>query len=231
MALLVVVPVAILLFCLALPLFLPWLGWTMRRDERRKRERVAAWPCGWCVAPLGVAALDRGDAVQAAWRVATPADDALVGRRHPHSLDACCPRCGAGHGYDGGTGGFVMVDAREVAALSGSPNAARGGVAMAWPWQPWLAASCRIVVGRHSGPPIVVAVPPSVDVGAIAEALLRLPDLDLAGGWRLTVGPVEIAFRRRDGMPAIRRSGPALRVEQLGSGDAVALERAEDLRA
>ena len=137
-ALIVIVPILVILFILSMPIWLPLVGWSHARVERRKRALVECWPCGWCRAPLGEQALLRADALDAAWHAKdAEQDDSFYRRRMVRHLHACCARCGAGHLYLPESRQFALMIPRQFADM----YAELVGIAvdpasdqMAWPW-------------------------------------------------------------------------------------------------
>lgn len=244
-ALVIAAPFLFVLFLLSLPIVLPFVGIAQARSDKRKRLCAERWPCGWCVAPLGTAALARADALFGASVDEQFGADVML--RIVRDLHACCPRCDAGHRYDEQADRFVLLHPREFAATYGpllATAVAPAMAALAWPWYPPRAASHRVVLTRdgvcmgddldapHGG---TLTVPPDVDVAAIGEALLRSPWLAPVGGtaaWTGVAGPVTLVFGLRSGAPFVRRSGPepvladsvgALHIRSAAQGDPAAL--------
>ena len=112
-ATLVIAPVVVLVFLLTLPVTGPLLAVSEARADRRKRAAAVGWPCGRCGAPLGLPALERADAVFAAYVHTAFEDGGALRMRMVRELDACCPTCDAGHRWDRSTHAFVLLPARE----------------------------------------------------------------------------------------------------------------------
>ena len=199
---------AVLLFLVTLPVTGPLLAWSEARAGRRKRAAVERWPCGWCTAPLGTAALERADALVAAYAAAAFSDDMLY-VRFVRDLYACCLRCDAGHRYTERDGTFALLHPREFETMYA--DALRDAVppasaAMAWAWlrpaEPMHVAAL-VLDDAEAG---TVQVPACAEAAALAEALLRAWDGD--ADWRAEAEPLVLLFGRREGIPYIRREGP-----------------------
>ena len=199
---------AALLFVVTLPVTGPLLAWSEARAERRKLMAVERWPCGWCTAPLGTTALERADALVAAYVSAVCTDDMLYAR-FVRDLHACCPRCDAGHRYVEREARFALLHPREFEEMYA--DALRKAVppataAMAWAWlrpsEPMHAAALMLD-DADAG---TVRVPASADAAALGEALLRAWNGD--ADWRAEAEALVLLFGRRDGVPYTRREGP-----------------------
>ena len=210
---------------LSLPVTLPLLGLSEWRRDRRTRRIVEHWPCGWCVAPLGSAALAQADHVKTAYFDAQIHDDDVLYAqpRIVHAFQACCVRCGAAHRLDEQTGSFAILEAgpfeERYGAFVGTP-----AVRMAWPWLLPDAPMHTLSVLRDEsdGPDTsdssTILVPAMLDVAAIAEALLRLPWLGVGAAdpdWHAVARPVGLDFGLAAGEPYVRRHGPAARAETV----------------
>jgi hypothetical protein len=196
----------------------------MARDERRKRALVETWSCGWCIAPLGEAALSRAEALEAAEsELEQIGKDWMDGHVHSRRiLGACCPRCGASHCFAVKEEAFLLLNPREVGARFGAlmeEAVPAPTYRMAWPWLRPAAAMHLLQVTRDpiaafdklDHPPAgTIEVPADVDVAAVAEALLRspwLPDLGPSARWRCTAGAVALEFGKEAGIPFVQRAG------------------------
>jgi hypothetical protein len=224
---------ALVLAVLLMPVWLPLLSRSMVRDERRKRKLVETWPCGWCVAPLGEAALSRADALEAAESKAEQiGDDWMDAPVHSRRiLGACCPRCGAGHYFARKQGAFLLLNPREVGARFGAlmeEAVPAPTCRMAWPWLRPAGPMHMLQVTRdpiaafdtpEHPPSGTIEVPADVDVAAIAEALLRspwLPDPGPSARWRCMTGAVALEFGKEAGIPFVQRAGDIpLRVDTV----------------
>jgi hypothetical protein len=221
-ALFAIVPVVVILSILAMPVWIPLLGWSMAHEDRRKRKLVETWPCGWCVAPLGADALARADALEAAQIRHSEEGVWAVRYRRVRILHACCTRCGAAHEFQRQSPSFALLGPQEIDRRFGAlmdEAVPTPTCRMAWPWLRPASAMHAIEVtrdpidarGEIDPPPAgQIEVPADVDVAVIAEALLRspwLPDLGPSASWRCTPGAILLEFGKQDGMPFVRRSG------------------------
>lgn len=119
-ATLAIAPAAVLLFLMTLPVIGPLLAWSEWRADKRKRAAAAVWLCGRCGAALGPAALERADAVFAAYLRTALAGEGILRMRVVRDLDACCLRCDAGHRWDRAARAFVLLHAREYERTYGA---------------------------------------------------------------------------------------------------------------
>lgn len=221
-ALFVIGPILVILFVLSMPIWMPFLGWSMARDDRRKRTLAQTWPCGWCVAPLGEIALSRADALEAAEARHIDEEWTSVFSRHQRILHASCPRCGAAHRFNAKAQAFRLLHPREFGSKFDTlmeETLPAPTCPMAWPWLKPAGPMHQVQVTREpiaslgeldQPPPAEIEVPADVEVAAIAEALLRspwLPDLGPSARWHCMAGSVNLAFGKEAGLPFIQRSG------------------------
>lgn len=220
-ALIVAVLVLAILALMLMPVWGPLLARSMARDERRKRTLAETWPCGWCVAPLGEAALSRADALETAELQRISDELPGVRLRYERILHACCPRCGAAHKFNPKAQAFILLSPGEVSDRFGAlleETVAAPTWFMAWPWLRPATAMHQLQVSRDRivslgelvpPRPAEIELPHDVDVAAIAEALLRsarLPDLGPSVRWQCVAGAVPLEFGKEAGMPFVHRS-------------------------